>query len=137
MLSNRYSYTVALLAVLVATFVNSTSLYAHNYAYYKANNESHNLIIGSRQPGDRLVYQENISKESQWLQIVEVQKTFNVSYYSRITQVRALDQKTNGNGATATCLANGPGFNNVTLKFKSKRGHGIRFVVELYTKPWY
>ncbi|XP_012280800.1 probable salivary secreted peptide [Orussus abietinus] len=97
-------------------------------------NLSHNLILGSRLPGDRLIIRENIIKPSKWLQVITVERTYNASKYERITQVKALDQKTNGNGAYATLKYGGPGNQNVTLKFKSQRGHGINFVVEIYAR---
>ncbi|XP_011161050.2 probable salivary secreted peptide [Solenopsis invicta] len=96
--------------------------------------ESHNLIVGIRSPGDRLSYTENIVKDSSWLRIVTIEKTFFVPQGERITMLEALDQKTNGNGAHASILNGGPGNNNVTLKFKSQRSHGINFVVKLYSR---
>ena len=101
-----------------------------------AASKTHNLIIGSRQYGDSLLYAENISKPSSLLRIVEVKKTFNVKNHV-ITQVAALDMKTNGNGAIASRLGGGIGYDNITLKFKSQRGHGINFRVEIYGKPRY
>ncbi|XP_011161049.1 probable salivary secreted peptide [Solenopsis invicta] len=96
--------------------------------------ESHNLIVGTRAPGDRLSHKENIVKDSSIMRVVTVEKTFFVPQGERITLIEALDQKTNGNGAQASILNGGPGNNNVTLKFKSKRGHGINFIVQLYSR---
>ena len=105
--------------------------------FYAVNNtSSHHLIVGSRLPGDRLVLVQNVFKDSSYLQIVTKEQTFNVSKYERITQLRALDQKINGKGATAALLKGGPGTSAVTLRFKSQRGHSIKFVVELYARPW-
>ena len=101
----------------------------------EAQNKTHSLIIGSRQNGDRLIYTENISKPSSLLK-VEVKKTFNVPNHV-ITQVSALDMQTDGNGATATWLGGGNGYDKITLKFKSQRGHGINFRVEIYGKSSY
>lgn len=105
-----------------------------NAADARAPNNSHHLVVGSRLPGDQLILTENIVKNSKWLQIVTVEKTFTAPKYQIITQVSALDQKTNGNGAHASLLKGGPGHNNVTLKFKSQRGHGINFKVQIYAR---
>jgi len=86
-------------------------------------------------PGDKLVLKENIIKNSGWLKGQGVEKTFYVlKPEDLITMVEALDQKTNGNGAYASILQGGPGHNSVTMKFKSQRGHGINFVVQLYAR---
>ncbi|XP_031834359.1 putative salivary secreted peptide [Nomia melanderi] len=122
---------IAVIAVITSE-VNSTP--ALNPYASNSSNKSHNLIVGYRMPGDRLVLRQNIIKKSAWMQIVTEQKTFNVSKWERITLVNALDQKTNGNGAYASLLQGGPGYNNVTLRFKSQRGHGINFIVELYSR---
>ncbi|NP_001155164.1 venom protein R precursor [Nasonia vitripennis] len=127
----------ALAVALAVVAVNSTPYYGGAYQQYAAApNKSHNLIIGNRQAGDRLVYQENIVKPSKWLQVIEVKKSFNITGYL-ITQIRAMDQKTNGNGAIASRVDGGVGYSNVTLKFKSQRSHGINFVVQIYARPRY
>ncbi|XP_008554553.1 probable salivary secreted peptide [Microplitis demolitor] len=104
--------------------------------YYAANgtNKSHHLIAGSRLPGDRLFFQENIVKSSSWLQIVTLEKSYGVGYFNHITQVQALDQKINGNGAYATIVKGGPGTSNVTIRFKSQRSHGINFRVLIFAR---
>ncbi|KZC07535.1 PREDICTED: probable salivary secreted peptide [Dufourea novaeangliae] len=121
---------IAFIAV-ITTEVNSS-------AYYKAANNSgnlsHHLSVGTRLPGDRLVLRQNVIKTSSWMQVVIEEKTFNTTRYERITLVKALDQKTNGNGAYASLTAGGPGNTNVSIRFKSQRGHGINFVVELYAR---
>ena len=102
----------------------------------KSNNDnSHNLVVGYRLPGDKLVLSQNVIKNSSWMRVVVVEQTFSLSEFDRITLLQALDQKTNGNGAYASILGGGPGSNNVTMRFKSQRGHGINFVVELYSRP--
>lgn len=96
---------------------------------------SHNLVVGYRLPGDKLVLRQNVIKNSSWMRVVVVEKSFSILEFERITLLRALDQKTNGNGAYASILEGGPGHNNVTIRFKSQRGHGIDFTVELYSRP--
>ncbi|XP_076277364.1 putative salivary secreted peptide [Lasioglossum baleicum] len=121
---------IALIAV-IATEVASIP----SYDNYASANKSHHLIVGSRVPGDRLILRQSVIEKSSWMQVISTTRTFNTTNtWEKITQVKALDQKTNGNGATASLLGGGPGSNYVTLKFKSKRGHGINFIVELYAR---
>jgi hypothetical protein len=120
-----------LVAVLLAINTAPTNGAVDQHA---AANKSHHLIVGYRVPGDRLVIRQNIVKNSSWMKVQVIEKTFNVSAWERLTLVQSLDQKTNGNGASASLLGGGPGFSNVTLKFKSKRGHGINHIVELYAR---
>lgn len=123
------------LAFLVATLLAISTPPANGaIENHAAPNKSHNLVVGYRMPGDRLVRRESIVKNSSWMKVVTVEKTFNASSWERITLIKALDQKTNGNGAYASILRGGPGHSNVTLKFKSQRGHGINFIVELYAR---
>ncbi|XP_076236329.1 putative salivary secreted peptide [Calliopsis andreniformis] len=133
MLQKLIIFLAAITVAVVITRVDSSP----QINYYAANNtnKSHNLIVGFRQVGDRLVLRENIVKNSSWMRIVTVEKTFNTSRFDRITMIQALDQKTNGNGAYASVLSGGPGYSSVNMRFKSQRSHGINFVVELYARP--
>ncbi|EZA51818.1 hypothetical protein DMN91_003938 [Ooceraea biroi] len=132
MSAQKYMIGLAfLVAALLAINVVPASGTINNYA---AANKSHHLIVGTRMAGDRLVLRQNVQKNSSWMKVSVVEKTFNTSMWERITMVKALDQKTNGNGAYASLLRGGPGHSNVTLKFKSQRGHSINFIVELYAR---
>lgn len=124
-MTSKYLSFVAALAVIGA--LCATQVQADD-------NKSHHLIVGSRLPGDRLSLTQTVVKDSKWMRKVIVEKTFVVPWPSTITQVEALDQKTNGNGAVASILQGGPGSNSVTIRFKSQRGHGINFRVNLYAR---
>ncbi|XP_043461987.1 probable salivary secreted peptide [Leptopilina heterotoma] len=124
-----------ILTFIVALSVSSYAIPNEHNRYARGTaNKSHHLIVGSRLAGDKLVLRQNIQKNSSWMQVVVVEKTFNTTQFQRITQIAALDQKTNGNGAYASLTKGGPGTDKVTLKFKSQRGHGINFIVELYAR---
>ncbi|XP_024874525.1 probable salivary secreted peptide [Temnothorax curvispinosus] len=132
---SAYKY-IAGLAFLVTVLLTIITVPANgSIDSYAPANKSHHLRVGYRMPGDRLVLKQSIVKNSGWQKVQIVEKTFNVSRFDRITMVEALDQKTNGTGAYASILRGGPGHNNVTLKFKSQRSHGINFVVQLYARP--
>ncbi|XP_015591250.1 probable salivary secreted peptide [Cephus cinctus] len=110
-------------------------VYKNNIDIDTANSrQSNHLILGSRIPGDRLAVQQSVVKSSSWMQVTTREQTFSTSGYGLITQIQALDQKTNGNGARAIVTAGGPGQNYVTLRFKSQRGHGINFLVQIYAR---
>uniref|UniRef100_A0A6V7IV41 Salivary secreted peptide n=1 Tax=Bracon brevicornis TaxID=1563983 RepID=A0A6V7IV41_9HYME len=131
---SKCALTVAFLAAIILSVYTPSEALASKPLAANNTNNSHHLIVGSRLPGDRLTYQENIIKSSSLWQVTTVEKTFKVPVRERITQVQALDQKTNGNGAYAKIIKGGPGFGNVTIQFKSQRNHGINFKVNLYSK---
>ena len=58
---------------------------------------------------DRLVHEENVVGSSKFIRKVIVEKTFNTINNEVITQIRTIDEKTNGNGAFLTLIKNGPG----------------------------
>ena len=102
-----------------------------------AKNESHNLVVGSRQYNDKLIYEENISESYQISGKKKIiTRTIKAPANYVITQVRALDQITDGTGAEPTVTGGGPGLNQVSLRFKSQRWHGIYFRLEVYAKPY-
>ena len=123
------------IATIAVLFIQVDSSPQAIYWGQNSTNKSHNLILGYRLPGDRLVLRQSVVKTSSWMKVVVVEQSFNTSRFDRITLLQALDQKTNGNGADASILKGGPGYNNVTIRFKSQRGHGINFIVELYARP--
>lgn len=132
---SAYKYiSISLVVLIVALLTINTE--PANGAYYAsyAPNKAHNLTVGFRQPGDRIVFRESIIKNASWMKIQIVEKTFNISKWERITMVQALDQKIDGTGAYASILKGGPGYSNVTMRFKSQRGHGIKFIVQLYAR---
>ena len=127
--SINLSFLIASLALAVF-IVDSTG-----FSLLGKPNKSHNATFGSRGSNDRLVYRENIIKRSKMFSKVEFTKTFNTTNNDIITQVKAIDTKTDGSGAYAYLIKNGPGHNNVTLRFKSQSRNGIKFVVEIYARP--
>lgn len=135
MFARKLVICLAIAAIVVITSEVGSTLDLNPYAS-KNSIHSNDLIIGNREPGDRLVLRQPIEcNASSWMQIVTTQKIFHAPKWERITQVKVLDQKTNGTGAAASLLQGGPGHNNATIRFKSRRGHGINFFVELYSRP--
>lgn len=122
------------LAFLVAVLLAINTVPTDGAVGLYAANKSNHLIVGYRVPGDRLVLRQNIVKDSSWMRVITLERTFNVSSWERITLIQSLDQKTNGNGASASLLKGGPGFNNATLRYKSQRNHSINHIVEVYAR---
>ena len=102
--------------------------------YDMHNTSSNHLNVGQRLPGDRLVLVQSVFEDWSIFQVIEIQRKFNISSSERITQLLAVDLETNGKGATAALLQGGPGTTNATLRFKSQRGHSIKFVVGIYAR---
>lgn len=127
-----YKYIISLAVFVVALLAVNTVPASEVYASYAPANKSHNLVLGNRMPGDRLLYKEHIVKGSLWLKIVTVERTYNASTWERITMIEALDKDTNGNGAYASILNGGLGHSNVTIGLKSQKSHGINFIIQLY-----
>ncbi|XP_046735893.1 probable salivary secreted peptide [Diprion similis] len=124
-------FVVGLVATASVSFGPNAVPFAYQGKALPAN-ASHNLILGERKFGDRLLIRQAVVKSSAWLQIVKEDVTFHTLNRENITQVKALDQKTNGNGAYPSITYGGPANHNVTIHFKSQRGHGINFIVEIY-----
>lgn len=94
-----------------------------------------NLIIGTRQPGDRLITFDNVYKDWWWQIKVRASKTFFVGNDVIITQVKLTDDnKESDAGATAIIVSGGPGFNFVEVDFESQRSCSIDYIVEIYGK---
>ncbi|XP_046826488.1 probable salivary secreted peptide [Vespa crabro] len=127
---NLLMVIVVAMAVVVIAGVESEYVPRAHLEEYAA--KSHNLTIGYRKPGDRKVHTQNIVKKSSWMRIVTAEVTINTT--AIINMVGVYDQKTDGTGAYPSVLKGGPGNRNVTLRFKSQRGHGINFVVEVYAR---
>lgn len=94
----------------------------------------HDLIVGSRLPGDKIIHKENIVKTGKWFRVVEVTKTINAIKGTKITQIIAKDLETDGNGAYVKLTNGGPAYSNVSIKFTSQRGYGINFTLEVYAR---
>lgn len=98
--------------------------------------QSHHWSQGTRpQPGDRLLYREIVKKSSSTLQIVTKDVTWpkkGVINNSIINYINATDQYINGNGGYVSLYSGGVGTRAVTLHFKSQRGHGFNFILDIY-----
>ncbi|KAK0173785.1 hypothetical protein PV328_006932 [Microctonus aethiopoides] len=126
-----------LVLVVLATVAITTSIippYVFGLRADRLANKSHNLLVGSRRNGDRLVIQQYVIQSPGTSQFVTVRKTLNVNKYETITLIRALDQKTDGTGAYPSLVKGGPGTCNVTLEFKSQKNKSINFLVMIYAK---
>ncbi|XP_011700837.1 PREDICTED: probable salivary secreted peptide [Wasmannia auropunctata] len=124
-----YKYIVGS-AIFIAALLTVNTVPAREVSY----SNKQDLIIGNRVPNDRESLKENVVKKASWNNVQIVEKTYNVSANERITMVAMLDQNTNRKGAKASVLQGGPGWSNVTVKFKSQRSERIDFIVQLYSR---
>ncbi|XP_043461988.1 probable salivary secreted peptide [Leptopilina heterotoma] len=117
---------------IIATFILAltVSSYGIQSVDSYSENKSHNFSTGARHWDDKLLFKTNVIEPSKWLRKVVVERRFNVTGY--ISQVAAYDHKNDGTGAHVALTAGGPQAQYVTLRFKSERGHGINFDVEIY-----
>ncbi|XP_033212310.1 probable salivary secreted peptide [Belonocnema kinseyi] len=102
------------------------------FGLFKSKKVSGDFILGSRLSGDRLILQKTIYRTGKSFKSISLRASFNASKNVRITQVAAYDQKRNGKAASVKLVKGGPGKQNCTLKFKSRRGYGIHFIVRVY-----
>ncbi|XP_023711785.1 probable salivary secreted peptide [Cryptotermes secundus] len=94
---------------------------------------NHNLAVGWRECGDRLLYRERVQQKFKFLGT----RTAYLHYpslgisNSTITYILALNES---RGGYASVLGGGVGRTYVTLRFRSGFSRGIKFVVEIYGK---
>ncbi|XP_036332664.1 probable salivary secreted peptide [Rhagoletis pomonella] len=96
---------------------------------------SHDLILGTRIPGDQHLIRKVAFAKSAIMQkkrgdFIYEQK--GVPRPAKITYMMVKDQYTNGNGGYATLTNGGPGFDHVELHFTSQWWRGYNFVVDVY-----
>ncbi|OXU27876.1 hypothetical protein TSAR_003868 [Trichomalopsis sarcophagae] len=128
MSTQRFAATALLLVLAAATLASSAVVNSTN------NSKSHHLIIGSRVWGDRLLQRVHVQKDYSWFRVVKETRTFPGDGISKITEIQALDQTSDGSGAHVALINGGPDQTFVTLQFKSQRSQSIDFVVEIYGK---
>ncbi|XP_033212307.1 probable salivary secreted peptide [Belonocnema kinseyi] len=123
---------VFLLAMAGAITLVFDVLPSSGFEFFKTKKVSSDFILGSRLSGDRLILQKTIYRTAKSWKSISLRVSFNASKHVRITQVVAYDQKRNGKAAVVKLFKGGPGKQNITLKFKSRRGHGINYIVKVY-----
>ena len=128
MASHKFLFVVAL--VLVVLVINSEGFWKRQPRHKR--DKANHFILGSRITGDRRILQRTVYKPSKPGRIIVYQQSFNSTKGIKLTQVVVLDKKSKGNGASVSLVRDGPGHQNVTLKFTSKKGHGIHCTVTLY-----
>ncbi|XP_003425836.1 probable salivary secreted peptide [Nasonia vitripennis] len=128
--------TLSLVAIVlvVAATVSSSPVPLEKVEVFTSND----LVVGSRQARDSLVYTESITEKF----LVSGKKliiTRNIQVPNGyvITQVRATDKAADGTGAEATVIGGGPDMEFISLRFKSQRWRGIYFDIQVYAKPRY
>ncbi|XP_049788395.1 probable salivary secreted peptide [Schistocerca cancellata] len=134
----------AVAALLVCSSAASPFDYGPSPAEYgilqlgSLRNSSHNLVLGWRQYGDRLLLRQTVHKGSRFFGVVTAEFSYPPPHsYPRpanITAVYAIDLKKDGHGAFVNLTSGGVGMPRVSLRFKSQRGYGVKHLVEVYGK---
>ncbi|XP_015122390.1 probable salivary secreted peptide [Diachasma alloeum] len=133
-MNSKWAFAFFLVAVVFVTYAPSEAyVYRTPSSYTAGQKKSHDMIAGSRLPGDRLVHREYIVRSSSPGEIT-IQRIFSAPRFEKITQVRALDQTNNGTGGYANIVRGGPGLGNVTINFTSQRNYGLRFLIQIYSR---
>nr|ATU83060.1 secreted venom protein family 3 protein [Pristhesancus plagipennis] len=105
------------------------------WAYSKSSYGSgatHDLIMGIRQPGDKLLDKirstviEGRESNVQWPLKGKSQK--------KITLIEVLDQKHDGSGGYATLVGGGIGSNYFKLRLKAQKRGSSDFLIKIYGK---
>ncbi|XP_077288526.1 putative salivary secreted peptide [Arctopsyche grandis] len=97
--------------------------------------QSNHFEIGQKGINDRRLHYEIVQKSSSVLQVVTKDITFPAAgstNMAMITYIKAYDQYTNGNGGYCTLIGGGVGYQTAKLHFKSQRGHGFNFILEIW-----
>lgn len=121
------------------TFAIALAIFASVSLQVKATEEdevdvkTNHLIVGTVMPGDQLTVTERVYKEHQTLQWINTTRSFRVPRRHTITMVQAVDQATNNWGARATVVRGGPGFRDVTIRFRSRLNGDINFIVNVFS----
>uniref|UniRef100_A0AB38ZED1 Heteropteran venom family 3 protein 2 n=1 Tax=Ectomocoris sp. TaxID=3104572 RepID=A0AB38ZED1_9HEMI len=125
-------YATTVIVVLLVILITPRSSLAIDCGTGK----SHNSTYGSRQPGDRIVFQDHIRKEWKLLRYAEGDAKFPLRGQKPaiITKIEAIDQYTNGHGGCAYITEGGVGQNHVNVHIKSEFNRGIDFLINIYGK---
>ncbi|KAK9507189.1 hypothetical protein O3M35_007097 [Rhynocoris fuscipes] len=121
-----------ILLLLVLGFVATT------WAYPKTacgSGPSHDLIMGQRQYGDRMLYtsREKKSKSILRVGVTDIKWPLRgMQIRETITRVEVLDQKHDGSGGCAFLVGGGVGSSFLNLHLKTQRGGSFDFLINIY-----
>ena len=128
------AFAVILLALVIESTSRTYNEFSGSYAKKSYAKKNHSLILGSRKPFDRLMVNQKVFAAARRNSVVTVTKNYTIPIRNFITQVKALDGRRDGSGAFVYKLKGGPGFRNVSLRFKSQIGKPVNFTVVIYGK---
>lgn len=100
-------------------------------------NNTHNLVAGWRQYGDRLLSRELVKKSYLFAGVVTEDLRYPPWGYNRrenITAITAIDQMAGNTGGFANITSGGVGLASVNIHFRSQRSRSLKFLVEIYGK---
>ncbi|KAJ9582693.1 hypothetical protein L9F63_022960 [Diploptera punctata] len=130
----------ALLAVLLVVVHSAYQPFEPNPVEYgivqqaALRNNTHNLVSGWRQYGDRILYRGVIKESYKFLGTSTAEFKYPAWGYrsETITCVLAVDQYPKDTGGYVNITSGGVGLKQVSLSFKSQFSRGLQYVVEVY-----
>nr|ATU82828.1 secreted venom protein family 3 protein [Pristhesancus plagipennis] len=93
---------------------------------------THNLILGKREPGDRLLDNTRPNQIKGRDSIVQWPRMGKREV--KITRIEVLDQYHDGSGGCATLVSGGLGSDNVKLHLQAQPGRNFDFRIRIYGK---
>ncbi|XP_063222214.1 probable salivary secreted peptide [Bacillus rossius redtenbacheri] len=95
---------------------------------------NHSVAQGWRQFGDRILHRELVRRSASFLRVVTQEWRWPPKGLANatITYVSAADLLQDGTGGYVNVTFGGVGLREVGLRFKSQRGSGFSFLVEVY-----
>ncbi|XP_066148415.1 uncharacterized protein [Euwallacea fornicatus] len=104
------------------------------FPYYNGTyigNYGEDIILGSIQYQDRLLFSQIYRKDYSWWTSKQKIVQYNAGY-QRISAIRIYNHKLDGLTSKATILGGGIGYSYVRFKLESQRNRGFQFLVEIY-----
>ncbi|XP_073979204.1 probable salivary secreted peptide isoform X1 [Rhodnius prolixus] len=96
---------------------------------------SHDLFLGRRLPGDKLLFSAHVTMSSSFLRVKSTDVIWppkDQHFYESITRVEVYDQQTDGSGGCAFLMEGGVGNNYLRLHLKTQRGGKFDFFIKVF-----
>ncbi|XP_075222520.1 putative salivary secreted peptide [Lycorma delicatula] len=130
------STSLLLCLAVIVPLVMAESISNPNEINLRTKGASHNLILGQRTWGDRLLFHQVVDVHRKLFRKV----TYDVKYPSgsygnaNISCITVIDLKSDGTGGYPYLKSGGVGYRSALINLLSQRSHGLHFNVTVYGK---
>ncbi|XP_015037786.2 uncharacterized protein [Drosophila pseudoobscura] len=93
---------------------------------------SKSVVFGQQSPNARLLYATHVAEPSKFFRITERRVTFKQDKNIKIIGAIVIENNNSTIGGEASLIEGGPTYTFATIKFKSKRNHGLNFNLYIY-----